>query len=108
MATTCLFLQCLPVKISFSRQVRNSGREIAHAEAESRTKTSEQRPAQINVRVQDLRLWIDKLIFKRSTGNILQGITAEFEPGNLNVIMGPSGITTVNQSLQQDLGKVPY
>ena len=55
-------------------------------------KVAEQRPAEITIRVQDLRLWIDKRkMFKRSKVDILQGITVDFEPGKLNVIMGPSG-----------------
>jgi ABC-type lipoprotein export system ATPase subunit len=32
-------------------------------------------------------------LFRKTTINILQGITVDFEPGKLNVVMGPSGIT---------------
>jgi hypothetical protein len=97
-----LFLQFIPVKITFSKQVQSSEKEIEEADGLERSKspgtaaktvsTTEQRPTEITVKLQDMRLWIDKWMpIKQSKVNILQGITAEFEPGKLNVIMGPSG-----------------
>lgn len=97
MLTAWLFLQFLPVKISFSKQVKSNERENdGTAEAVARAKSAEQRPTEITIRVQDLRLVIDKRnMFKRSKVDILQGITTDFEPGKLNVIMGPSGMAIV-------------
>src|SRR5438046_1928596 len=85
--TAWLFLQFLPLKISFSKQVQSSQKENdGTAEAVARAKSSEQRPAEITIRVQDLSLWIDKQrMFKSVKVNILQGITVDFEPGKLNV-----------------------
>lgn len=92
MISAWLFLQFLPVKLTFSKQVQSNEREDGTADVVARLKSSEQRSAEINIRVQDLRLSIDKRIwFKRSKVHILQGITVNFEPGKLNVIMGPSG-----------------
>jgi hypothetical protein len=90
--TAWLFLQFLPVKVSFTKQVQTSQREKGIAEVVVRAKSTEQRPSEITIRVQDLKLWIDKwTMFKYSAVHILQGITVDFEPGKLNVIMGPSG-----------------
>src|SRR5436190_560106 len=74
--TAWLFLQFLPVKISFSKQVRSSeGENDGAAEAVARAKQSKQRPAEITIRVQDLSLWIDKRrMFKKTKMDILQGI----------------------------------
>lgn len=93
MFTSWLFLQYLPVKITFSKQVQSSERENGTAEAVAHAKSAEQRRAEITIRIQDLSLWINKrtLAMKRSRVDILQGITVDFEPGKLNVIMGPSG-----------------
>ena len=105
--TACLFLQFLPVQIQFSKQIKRSEKENRAAEAAVRAKTAEQRPAEVNIRLQDLTLWIVKRgLFKKSTVNILQGITADFEPGKLNVIMGPSGSPTRFEADMQDLGRV--
>lgn len=90
--TTVLLLQFLPIQISFSKQIKTSEREEGTAEAVARAKSAEQRPAEVTIHLQDLRLWIDKIGLKRSNKHILQGITSDFEPGKLNVIMGPSGI----------------
>jgi hypothetical protein len=90
--TTVLLLQFLPIQISFSKQIKTSEREEGTAEAVARAKSAEQRPAEVTIHLQDLRLWIDKIGLKRSNKHILQGITCDFEPGKLNVIMGPSGI----------------
>lgn len=93
MITSWLFLRFLPVKISLSKQVRSSETEQGTAEAIARAKAAEQRPTEVRIRVQDLKLWIDKRgLFKRSEVHILQGITVDFEPGKLNIIMGPSGM----------------
>jgi hypothetical protein len=91
LVTTILFLQFLPVQITFSKQVQSNERENGTAEAVARAKSADQRPAEVVIHLQDLRLWIDKYGFKRSKKYILNGITADFEPGKLNVIMGPSG-----------------
>lgn len=103
--TTILFLQFLPVQISFSKQVKSSEREEGTAEAVARAKSAEQLPAEVAIHLQDLRLWIDKIGFKRSKKHILQGITADFEPGQLNVIMGPSGINIFQTYPHLRLGK---
>jgi ABC-type transport system involved in cytochrome bd biosynthesis fused ATPase/permease subunit len=87
-----LSLRFLPQQISFSQQVKSSEREIGTVDAVNRAKSAEQQRAEIVVRVQDVRLWIEKRIYKRRTVRILQGITMDFEPGKLNIIMGPSGI----------------
>jgi ABC-type transport system involved in cytochrome bd biosynthesis fused ATPase/permease subunit len=87
-----LSLRCLPHQISFSQQVKSSEREIGTVDAVNRAKSAERQRAEIVVRVQDVRLWIEKRIYKRRTVRILQGITMDFEPGKLNIIMGPSGI----------------
>lgn len=91
LVTTVLFLQFLPVQITFSKQVHPNERENGTAEAVARAKSAEQRPAEVAIHLQDLRLWIDKYGFKRLKKHILNDITADFEPGKLNVIMGPSG-----------------
>jgi len=90
--TAWLFLQFIPVRMSFSKQVKSSEREEGTAEAIARMKSTEVRPQEVTIRVQDLRLWIKRRGFQnRSDVNILQGITVHFKPGRLNVIMGPSG-----------------
>jgi hypothetical protein len=92
--TSWLFLRLLPVKISLSKRVQSSEKEQGTAEAAASAKAAEQRPAEVTIRVQGLKLWIDKRgLFKRSEVHILQGITVHFEPGKLNIIMGPSGRT---------------
>ena len=45
--TTVLFLQFLPVQISFSKQINTSEREEGTAEAVARAKSAEQRPAEV-------------------------------------------------------------
>ena len=95
--TTVLILQFLPVHMTFTKQIKRTEQETGAAEAVARAKTAEQRPAEVAIRIQDLRLWINKQgIRKRSPVHILQGVTANFEPGKLNVIMGPSGITLLS------------
>jgi hypothetical protein len=90
--TTVLILQFLPVHMTFTKQIKRTEQETGAAEAVARAKTAEQRPAEVAIRIQDLRLWINKQgIRKRSLVHILQGVSANFEPGKLNVIMGPSG-----------------
>lgn len=92
--TAWLFLQFIPVRMSFSKQVKSNEREEGTAEAVARMKSAEARPQEVTIRVQDLKLWIKKRIFqKRADVHILQGITVDFKPGRLNVIMGPSGST---------------
>src|SRR6202011_4246609 len=85
-------LRFLPLQISFSKQIKSSEREAGAVDAVNRAKGAERRPTEVHVRVRDIRLWIDK---RKISGNtkvqILQGITADFEPGKLNVVMGPSG-----------------
>jgi len=89
-----LFLQFIPVRMSFSKQVESNEREQGTAEAVARLKSAEVRPQEVTIRVQDLKLWIKKRSFKKESDvHILQGITADFKPGRLNVIMGPSGST---------------
>ena len=107
--TAWLILQFLPVKISFSKQVQSSERKNdGTAEAVERAKCSEQRPAEITIRVQKLSLWIDKRrMFKRFKVNILQGITVDFEPGKLNVIMGPSGLSVLFEAYYRIWKKQP-
>jgi len=93
LVTAWLFLTLLPASMTFSKQVKSSERERGTAEAVARAKTSEQRPAEVHIHLQDLKLWIDKLnLFKKSRVHILRGVTFDFEPGKLNVIMGPSGM----------------
>lgn len=90
--TGWLFLQFLPVQIHFSEQVQSPDEGSGTAEAIIRAKSVEQRPAEVTVRLQDLKLWVDKRgLLKKSRVDLLQGITADFEPGQVNVIMGPSG-----------------
>jgi len=91
--TSWLFLQFLSVKITFSKQVQSGRRENGTAEAIAHAKSMEQRRAEITIRIQDLSLWINKrtMAMKRLRVDILQGITVDFVPGKLNVIMGPSG-----------------
>jgi ABC-type multidrug transport system ATPase subunit len=86
-----LSLRFLPLQISFSKQVKSSEREIGAVDAVNRAKSAERGSAEVTVRLQDVKLRIDKKGFKRSTLQILQGITMDFEPGKLNIIMGPSG-----------------
>src|SRR5204862_7347042 len=89
-----LFLRFLPVRISFSKQIEtHKGEEQVH---DVFTIVKEQNTRGIKIRVQDLRLWIEKCVFlKRYRLHILQGISADFEPGKLNVIMWPSGTSSV-------------
>jgi ABC-2 type transporter len=90
--TTWLILRFIPVQISFSKKVKSSEREVPPEEPATGTISAEQRSTQITIRMHDLRLWIEKWKWsKRTTFDILQGIRVEFEPGKLNVIMGPSG-----------------
>jgi ABC-type glutathione transport system ATPase component len=80
--------------MTFTKQIKRTEQETGAAEAVARAKTAEQRPAEVAIRIQDLRLWINKQgIRKRSLVHILHGVSANFEPGKLNVIMGPSGTT---------------
>jgi hypothetical protein len=93
-----LFLQFIPVRMSFSKQVKSSEREEGTAEAVARLKSAEVRPQEVTIRVQDLKLWIKKRAFqKRLDVHILQGVTVDFKPGRLNVIMGPSGFSLKHQ-----------
>jgi len=91
--TAWIFLRLLPVQLSFTRQIRPKEREQGVMEAVVRAKSTEMKiPTEITIRVNEMRLWIDKQsIIGRTKTHILQGITVGFEPGKLNVIMGPSG-----------------
>ena len=92
MLTAWLFLQFLPVQIHFSKQVQSVDEGSRTAEAIIRAKSVDQRPAEVTIRLQDLRLWVDKnALLKKSRVDLLRDITADFEPGQVNVIMGPSG-----------------
>jgi ABC-type multidrug transport system ATPase subunit len=94
-----LSLRFLPLQISFSKQVKSTEREIGTAEAVNWAKSADRRSAEVTVRVQDLKLWIDKRgVSGKKTVNILQGITMDFEPGKLNIIMGPSGTSLVKSN----------
>lgn len=87
--TTWAFLQFLPVQVSFSKQVHT--REWVNRTLKSIPYV--ENVAKVTIRVRDLSLWIDRHVLnKRIETHILQGIHADFEPGMLNVIMGPSGI----------------
>jgi hypothetical protein len=96
------------VHISFTKQITRNEREEGAVEAVVRAKSTELRiPTEITIRFNDLRLWIDKRnLMGRTKVHILQGITVNFEPGKLNVIMGPSGLslprTRVNSRKRQD------
>jgi len=90
--TSWLILQFLPVRLTFSKQVTTSEKGEGIAESVARAKGAEQRPSSVTIRVRDLTLCLEKRRWmKRSHFDILQGITVDFEPGKLNVIMGPSG-----------------
>jgi hypothetical protein len=91
--TSWLLLQFLPVKLSFSKQVRSTMEKgEGLAESVARAKNAGRRVANVMIRVRDLRLWVERRTWgTRNQLNILQGITVNFEPGKLNVIMGPSG-----------------
>jgi len=93
--TSWLILQFLPVRLTFSKQVRTSEKSEGIAESVARAKRAEQRTSNVTIRVRDLRLWLEKRRGgKRRHVDVLQGITVDFEPGKLNVIMGPSGYPT--------------
>jgi len=91
--TSWILLRLIPVQITFSKQIKSNEREQGAVEAVVRAKSTDLRiPSEIMIRMHDLRLWIDKRsLTGRTRVNILQGITVDFEPGKLNVIMGPSG-----------------
>ena len=95
-----LFLLLLPVQTTLSKQVKGYESALWTAEISSSARTVEQ-CTRVSVRVKDLTLWIDKWTISGKTSvKILEGITADFEPGKLNVIMGPSG-----RSLQLEIYK---
>lgn len=102
-----LFLRFIPVQITFTKQVQSNEREEGAAEAVARAKSAELRtPTEIMIRMHDLRLWIDKKsLWRKSTVHILQGVTVDFEPGKLNVIMGPSGFLSYVKKLTIGSGK---
>jgi len=106
--TTWLALRFIPVQISFSKQVKSTERGEGTEEIVAREKSTEQRLTEVTIRMQDLRLWIEKWSWwKRSRVDILQKISMEFEPGKLNVIMGPSGTHLLRRFiLIQVLGRV--
>jgi ABC-type multidrug transport system ATPase subunit len=90
--TSVLILQFLPHKITFSKQVTSTENGEGIAESVARAKSAEQRAASLVIRVRDLKLWLEKRRWgKKGQIDILNGITVDFEPGKLNVIMGPSG-----------------
>jgi hypothetical protein len=92
--TTCLFLQFIPGKISLAKEVGKVGRDSGPVEAIAYTKISTPKPATIAVRLVDLKLSVETYVrFRKTILNILQGITVDFEPGELNVVMGPSGMS---------------
>jgi hypothetical protein len=94
LVTAWLFLHFIPVRMSFSKQVNSNEREEGTAEAVARMKSAEVRPQEVTIRVHDLKLWIKKRGFQKHLElYILKGITVDFKPGRLNVIMGPSGCT---------------
>ena len=92
--TSVLILQFLPHKMTFSKQVTSTENGEGIAESVARAKSAEQRPSSLVIRVHDLKLWLEKRRWgKKGHIDILNGITVDLEPGKLNVIMGPSGIT---------------
>ena len=94
LVTAWMFLQFIPVRMSFSKQIPNNEREEMTVETVSRRKIAERKPQEVTIRVRDLKLWITKTVFRKQLNvHILQGITVDFVPGRLNVIMGPSGMT---------------
>ena len=92
--TTCLFLQFIPNKISFSKEVQKVEKDNGPTEPVPYANSSKLRAATVTVRLLDLKLSVEKyVLFRKTTVNILQDIAADFEPGKLNIIMGPSGIS---------------
>lgn len=90
--TTCLFLKFIPNNISFSKEVRKVGKDIGTAEAIEYVKEDKSKREGLTVRFVDFKLSVEKrALFRKTTTNILQSITVDFEPGSLNVVMGPSG-----------------
>jgi hypothetical protein len=91
--TAWLLLKFLPLQLSVTKQIQPSGDGKDNTvEAVERAKSVERRLAEVIVEARDLRLWVEKGWFgKMKRREILQGITVDFEPGKLNVIMGPSG-----------------
>jgi hypothetical protein len=91
--TTCLFLQFIPYNVPFSTEVRKVGERPRQTQAVANAKQGNRTTAGITVRLMDFNLSLEKyFLFRKTTINILQEITVDFEPGKLNVIMGPSGI----------------
>jgi hypothetical protein len=94
MVTTCLVLRFIPYNVPFSTEVRKAGERTGRTKDVVRVEQGNGTTAGITVRLMDFNLSLQKyFLFRKTTINILQGITVDFEPGKLNVVMGPSGIT---------------
>jgi hypothetical protein len=94
MVTTCLILRFIPYNVPFSTEVRKAGERTGRTKDVVRVEQGNGTTAGITVRLMDFNLSLQKyFLFRKTTINILQGITVDFEPGKLNVVMGPSGIT---------------
>lgn len=91
--TSWLFLQFLPHNAKISKEIKSSTQENATAEMATRDNTDSQSFMGVTIQLLDVKLWLNKYVpFKRTSVDLLQDITVKFEPGNLSVIMGPSGM----------------
>lgn len=104
--TTWIFLRFFPVRVSLTKQVYNS--ELENRNAEVIYINGSENHTKVSIHVRDLNLWIEKRgLNKRSERHILQRIHADFKPGMLNVIMGPSGtFPFVMRFIYKVLGRV--
>jgi hypothetical protein len=90
--TSWLFLQSLPHNATISKEIKSSSQENATAESAACDNTDDQSFVGVTIQLLDVKLWLNKYVpFKRTSVDLVQDITVKFEPGNLNVIMGPSG-----------------